>query len=208
MRLSSTINILCQAKSSYRRLRKLKKPNTFSWSIKGLLEALHVWVTWHPPEADFIMLNSDGAVKARLGLASVGGLFRNHNGDWIIGYVSRIGVTNSLLAELWGLREGLRLARNREFNKIIVEIDSEVVVQVLTRSEKRILPQLRIVSFSWASFEPTRLPTLMGNVTLAQISLRSRVRILSGVRRSWLPPDSLMDLLQWDLSGLPYSRRP
>ena len=41
------------------------------------------------------------------GLASCGGLVRSADGQWVVGFSKRIGVTSSFVAEWWGLREGL-----------------------------------------------------------------------------------------------------
>nr|GMC91161.1 LINE-type retrotransposon LIb DNA [Ipomoea batatas] len=71
------------------------------------------WISWQPPEEGWIKCNTDGAFKKGSGLVSAGGLFRDHKGSWILGFMSKIGDTNSFAAELWDLREGLRLAKAR-----------------------------------------------------------------------------------------------
>jgi ribonuclease HI len=42
-----------------------------------------------------------------------------------------IGTTNSLVAELWGLRDGLKLAHNLHICKLIIEIDAKAVVDLI-----------------------------------------------------------------------------
>nr|GLL25228.1 uncharacterized protein LOC109163410 [Ipomoea trifida] len=93
------------------------------------------WISWQPPEEGWIKCNMDGAFKKGSGLVSVGGLFRDHKGSWILGFMSKIGDTNSFAAELWGLREGLRLAKARGFDKVIFELDSEAVINAMRREE-------------------------------------------------------------------------
>ncbi|KAK6932466.1 Ribonuclease H domain [Dillenia turbinata] len=51
-------------------------------------------------------LNFDGSSKARLGKASIGGVFRDHNAEFLLGYAESIGRTSSTVAELIALREG------------------------------------------------------------------------------------------------------
>ncbi|XP_019198174.1 PREDICTED: uncharacterized protein LOC109192001 [Ipomoea nil] len=65
-------------------------------------------------------LNTDGARKAKSGMASADGTIRDHNGVWIVGFTTKIGITSSFFAELWDLKEGLSLVKDRGMNKIIV----------------------------------------------------------------------------------------
>ncbi|XP_019155168.1 PREDICTED: uncharacterized protein LOC109152041 [Ipomoea nil] len=58
-------------------------------------------------------------------------LIRDWHGRWITGFSTKIGPTNSFIAELWAMREGLRLAKSRGFNKIVAESDSEALVQAI-----------------------------------------------------------------------------
>jgi hypothetical protein len=53
------------------------------------------------------------------------------NGNWIWGVSHNLGITNSLAAELWGLRDGLVLAHDLNIPKLIIEIDAKVVVDLL-----------------------------------------------------------------------------
>ena len=55
-------------------------------------------------------LNTNGACNELHGLAGCGGVVRSEDGQWVVGFSKRIGVTNSFAAELWGLREGLKLS--------------------------------------------------------------------------------------------------
>lgn len=42
-----------------------------------------------------------------------------------------IGITDSLTAELWGLRTGLLLAKSLDLQDVIVEMDAKVAIQFL-----------------------------------------------------------------------------
>lgn len=99
----------------------------------GPMRGSQVWVVWTPPRHGVVKLNTDGAMKASSGIASAGGVFRDHAGSWIVGFTTKIGTTNSFIAELWGLREGLKIAIDRGFNKLIVETDSNAMVQALIK---------------------------------------------------------------------------
>ncbi|XP_019150685.1 PREDICTED: uncharacterized protein LOC109147540 [Ipomoea nil] len=80
---------------------------------QGHRSGRQVWVSWSPPEQGFVKLNTDGAKKKTSScMASAGGVICDHNGEWIVGFISKVGITNSFIAKLWGLREGLLLARS------------------------------------------------------------------------------------------------
>jgi ribonuclease HI len=54
---------------------------------------------------------------------------------YYLSYVSRhLDRCSAYIAELWGVFEGLRLARERGISKIKVQVDSRVVVQTLNSS--------------------------------------------------------------------------
>ncbi|MBA0624951.1 hypothetical protein Godav_010214, partial [Gossypium davidsonii] len=46
----------------------------------------------------------------------------------------KIRCTDSLQVELWGVREGLCLARERGLTRLIIELDAILIVQMLSRS--------------------------------------------------------------------------
>ena len=70
------------------------------------------FIGWTPPPFGFFKLNTDGSALGNPGIASVGDLIRDSDGRWIRGFPHSIGTTNSLVAELWGLRDGLKLAHS------------------------------------------------------------------------------------------------
>ena len=43
-----------------------------------------------------------------------------------------IGFTTSLAAELWHLRDGLKLARSLHICKLIIEIDAKIVIDLIS----------------------------------------------------------------------------
>ena len=59
-----------------------------------------------------------------------GGLVRDEHGSWIGGFTRYIGSTNSFIAELWGLREGLLLCCNLDIDFLVVEVDAQAVVEI------------------------------------------------------------------------------
>ena len=61
----------------------------------------HIQIRWEKPASNWSKLNSDGSFVHNIGIASGGGLIRNSDGDWIMGYARNIGSTSSEAAEGW-----------------------------------------------------------------------------------------------------------
>ena len=80
------------------------------------------------PERGRLKLNTDGAASKALGVAGGGGLIRDNQGNWIVSFSRRIGVTNSFMAEVWALRDGLMLCNQMNLSDVIVELDTKVLV--------------------------------------------------------------------------------
>ena len=75
-------------------------------------------------------LNTDGSSLGNPGLAGAGGLIRDGNRSWVVGFARKIGVASSLLAELWALRDELLLCLQFHVQAVIIEMDAK-------RSEER-----------------------------------------------------------------------
>ena len=96
-------------------------------------------ISWKPPPPGFLKLNTDGSTLGNPGPANAGGLIRDTNGMWIRGFSRYIGTTNSFAVELWGLRDGLDLARKLDISKLIVEVDVKAVVDIILTDNTLIL---------------------------------------------------------------------
>ncbi|GLT73561.1 hypothetical protein SLA2020_454110 [Shorea laevis] len=89
---------------------------------------------WTKPPSNVIKLNTDGSAKGNPGISAAGGIFRDCQGNWKLGYARNIGWSNSLTAELWAIRDGLQLAIMHNFFHIIIESDSLVAIHLLHES--------------------------------------------------------------------------
>ncbi|GLT96250.1 hypothetical protein SLE2022_138910 [Rubroshorea leprosula] len=89
------------------------------------------WVSWIPPEEGWCKLNSDGSYNAGDKSAGAGGLIGDSTGCWISGFTVNVGDASIFIAELWGLREGLRLCKSLGLSKIVAEMDSLMVVRFI-----------------------------------------------------------------------------
>ena len=56
------------------------------------------------------------------------------HGKWINGFARNCGKVNSIMAELWALRDGLQMAATENIDNLIVELDALAVVQLMKNS--------------------------------------------------------------------------
>lgn len=75
-------------------------------------------MTWEKPKIGWTKLNFDGSSEGKAGKASIGGLFRNHKADLLLGYAEPIGRANSMIAELAALRRGLELVLENGWSNV------------------------------------------------------------------------------------------
>lgn len=88
------------------------------------------WISWSAPIWPWCKLNTDGA-RNRNGEASANGLVGDHNGTWITGFGINIGHCSVTIAELWGLFHGLNIEWKHGFRRVMVEVDSHCVFQLV-----------------------------------------------------------------------------
>ncbi|KAL0353171.1 UNVERIFIED_CONTAM: hypothetical protein Sangu_0898400 [Sesamum angustifolium] len=94
-------------------------------------EAVHV--TWEKPENGWTKLNYDGSCKCKTGNSSIGGLFRDHNADFLLGYAESIGQSNSTIAELAALLRGLEIVLENGWSDVWLEGDSKSLVDIIAK---------------------------------------------------------------------------
>lgn len=88
-------------------------------------------VAWEKPKIGWTKLNFDGSCKCKTGKSSIGGIFRNHEAEFLLGYAESIGKTNSTIAELTALSRGLELIIENGWNDVWLEGDSKSLVDVI-----------------------------------------------------------------------------
>ncbi|KAL0006010.1 hypothetical protein SO802_013571 [Lithocarpus litseifolius] len=80
----------------------------------------------------YYQLNTDESVlHSNPGKASAGGLIRDNSSTWIGGFTRKIGITHSMATELWGLRDGLTLAKLLNSKKLYVETDAKAMLTLI-----------------------------------------------------------------------------
>ena len=66
-------------------------------------------IRWEKPDLGWVKLNTEGSTFDLLNAMGCGGLIRDDQGNWLGGFLRHIGHTNSFIAEVWALRDGLQL---------------------------------------------------------------------------------------------------
>ncbi|KAG8385637.1 hypothetical protein BUALT_Bualt03G0065800 [Buddleja alternifolia] len=90
-------------------------------------------VTWEKPEKGWTKLNYDGSCKCKTGKSSIGGIFRNHNAEFLLGYAESIGQSNSTIAEMAALLRGLEIVLENGWSDIWLEGDSKSLVDIIAQ---------------------------------------------------------------------------
>ena len=85
-------------------------------------------IRWEKLRAGWLTLNTDGSAASIVGPAGGGGLVRDENGAWVMGFARRIGNASSYLAELWALRDGLQLCLQIHAQAVVIELDAKAIV--------------------------------------------------------------------------------
>eukprot|EP00253_Pinus_taeda_P021887 PITA_21887 len=85
---------------------------------------------WTPPPPNLFQLNFDGASKGNPGLSGYVGVFRDHSGNPHLIYLGSKGWDTNNSAELEGLWQGLVLAQVHNFFPLVVEGDSQIIINM------------------------------------------------------------------------------
>ncbi|CAJ2649027.1 unnamed protein product [Trifolium pratense] len=94
-------------------------------------------VQWQRPAEGWICINTDGAAKERGKIAGSGRVMRDHNGIWLCSFSRFIGEATAFDAELWGIFDGLTIARRQGYQHVELQIHSHNVVSCLTNNMER-----------------------------------------------------------------------
>ncbi|EOY16691.1 Polynucleotidyl transferase, putative [Theobroma cacao] len=104
-----------------------------------------VSISWKKPNKTFVKLSADGSARGQPGGAATGGIIRDDKGEWMLGFIHKIGITFSLNAELWALLQGLNLCWRRGFRKVQVESDSFLAIQKLLMESNTLEPNVHLL---------------------------------------------------------------
>ena len=148
-------------------------------------------------------LNTDASIIN--GHAGAGGLLCDPNGTWVQGFSKPLGTATILMAELWALREGLRMARQLNIYYLIVNVDSFDVVKLFSSSSstnRLTWPLVAECKDILQAFEQVRLSHCYRKANhvvnlLAKIGSSQHEDFVYYVT----PPFSLLDVLTFDCAN-------
>ncbi|CAN1732206.1 Putative ribonuclease H protein At1g65750 [Linum perenne] len=89
-------------------------------------------VAWDPGPADWITINSDGSFDPSSGRATAGGQARNSDGRCMFAFTTNLGNCSIMRARMRGAIEGLTRAWNAGYRKVLLQLDSQAVITLLT----------------------------------------------------------------------------
>ncbi|OIS97451.1 putative ribonuclease h protein [Nicotiana attenuata] len=93
---------------------------------------LHILpVRWNKPSVGEFKLNVDGCSKGNPGNAGCGGVLRDHLGRLIMAFTVYLGSCSNNSAEAQAIKTGVRWCLDHGFNRLTVESDSLVVIQMI-----------------------------------------------------------------------------
>ena len=102
-------------------------------------------VGWEKPPRGWVKLNIDGSAMRNLERAGGWGLIKDHDGVWLKGFARGIGYINSILPELWVLRDGLLLAKEMRIQQLIIELDALSVAILMNNESENLLMELLLI---------------------------------------------------------------
>jgi len=91
-------------------------------------------ITWKRPNVGWIKLNTDGSCDVSRVRSGCGGLLRNSDGIFVMGFAKFLGSCSVLRAEACGLLEGLQCASEIGIAKLQIECDSSLLVDAVIGS--------------------------------------------------------------------------
>ena len=95
---------------------------------------------WSKPPPGWHKLNTNASIINDH--AGAGGLLCDSNGNWVQRFSKPVGTTLVLMAELWALQEGLRMAKPLNIHNLVVNVDSSDVVRLITSLSSRLTQPL------------------------------------------------------------------
>ena len=163
-------------------------------------------VKWSTPLDWWYMLNTDGVAKGSPGLVGASGIIRDSLGRWVKRFHRGLGLTFSIVAKLWGLLKGLKLAHQLNISHLIIEIemDAQIIVNLLNMSCSNSL-LVKPLLFECNRFLETILQSQIRHVFIEAnysvdflTDLGAQIQPLLTLLCS--PPEGLVPFLNYDMS--------
>lgn len=94
--------------------------------------------------ADTVKISTDRASKEN-NQAGCGGIIRDVSGNWVGGLSKYLGICSAFMAELWGVLEGMRLAKSLRLRKVESNVDSMLMALVLKSRKSNDIKSLPMI---------------------------------------------------------------
>lgn len=106
----------------------------------------HKLMHWSPPRWGTLKLNTDGSWYESNRKAGFGGIFRNEQGGWELGYFGRMTANSSLQTEIWSIYRGLTIILEKGWANMSIESDSQTAVILFNEGANPNHPQSNILN--------------------------------------------------------------
>ncbi|PWA90722.1 non-LTR retroelement reverse transcriptase [Artemisia annua] len=94
-------------------------------------EKTEVLIRWVAPPVNWVLLNTDGASRGNPGEAGGGGILQDSQGCFLRAFTENHGICTVTRSEILALLRGIVMARDVGIRKLIIKLDSEVVVRLM-----------------------------------------------------------------------------
>ncbi|GLT77217.1 hypothetical protein SLA2020_488250 [Shorea laevis] len=196
-----------------------RQAHTFALETRFALESVNLihdtraprWVFWTPPPHPYLKLNTDGTYNHHSGKAAARRLIHDHNGCWVHGFAVNVGLTTSFLAELWGCREGLKLANSLGIQQLVFEMDSLLAIQLIQNQQVSARPTSGLLTNIFVlidSFSNCLVQHTLREGNSAAAFMASMGHDLAlGTKLFPTPPVGIHMILQSDYTGTMFLRK-
>ncbi|GKB51119.1 non-LTR retroelement reverse transcriptase [Tanacetum coccineum] len=103
---------------------KLKNPSIYKEKTK-------VFIRWVAPPLGWVLLNTDEVSRGNPVEAGGGGILRDSRGCFLRAFAKNYGICTVTRSEILALLRGIIMARDVGIRKLIIKVDSQVVVRLM-----------------------------------------------------------------------------
>lgn len=86
---------------------------------------------WTSPDAGNRKLNTDGCWNGSNRKAGIGGIFRDSNCKWILGFYGSINCDSTIESEFLAIYRGLTIILEKNMRNVAIESDSSVAIKLI-----------------------------------------------------------------------------
>lgn len=90
-------------------------------------------VKWNPPPTQVTKINTDESSLGDPGVLGFDGILQDKFGNWITGFMGYCGFTINMTTKLFGILNGLKIAKAGDFCTGICEMDSQIALQMISQ---------------------------------------------------------------------------